>query len=146
MEEIYILSDGSKIDLSGKSQFEITSFLIKNPGAKKIKGGAKSVSATPKNNQAQTGATESSSTIGSLGFQKTNIKIEDDYATRQKKGIIPPPSAQPVKSVDQILKEDYIKQKSQFISSEPLKLPNSRVAVKLKGKLDGSKEDMKKFV
>ncbi len=37
MEEIYILSDGSKVDLSGKSQFEITSFLIKNPGAKKTK-------------------------------------------------------------------------------------------------------------
>ena len=38
MEEIYILSDGSKVDLSGYSQTDRLTFLVKNPGAKKIKG------------------------------------------------------------------------------------------------------------
>lgn len=100
MEEIYILSDGSKVDLSGKSQFEVTSFLIKNPGAKKIKGGAKSASVAPKNNQARNNVMGSSSTTGSSGFQKLRLPNENDLETMQKRGIVPPPSAQPKSNVD----------------------------------------------
>jgi hypothetical protein len=36
MEEVYILQDGSQVDISGYSQMEKTSFLLKNVGAKKI--------------------------------------------------------------------------------------------------------------
>jgi hypothetical protein len=94
MEEIYILSDGSQVDLSGKSQFEKTSFLIKNPGAKKIKGGAKSAIVTPKNNQAQTNVTGSKSTTGSsASVTKYRLPAEDDFEKMQKQGLVPPPSA-----------------------------------------------------
>ena len=150
MEEIYILSDGSKVDLSGKSQFEITSFLIKNPGAKKIKGGAKSASVTPKNNQAQSNVMGSSSTTGSLGsVKKYRLPNENDFQTMQKQGLVPPPSATPVSTVNTEdmydLNENQTKQKATYTSKE-LKLPGSRFPIKVKGKLDGSNEEMKKFV
>jgi hypothetical protein len=94
MEEIYILSDGSKVDLSGKSQFEITSFLIKNPGAKKTKGVAKSAIVTPKKNQAQTNVTGSKSTTGSsASVTKYRLSNDNDFEAMQKQGLVPPPSA-----------------------------------------------------
>ena len=134
MEEVYILSDGSQVDISNFSDFEKISFLSKNPGAKKQKGVAKSATVAPKKNQALN--TDSSSEDGSLVLQKT----------RQETGIKPPPSAKPRKTVDELLKEDYKRIKSDFVSEEKIKLPGQRTERKLKGKLIGSKEDMKKFV
>ena len=96
MEEIYILSDGSQVDLSGKSQFEKTNFLIKNPTAKKQKGVAKSADVAPKKNQALNNATGSSSTTGSLGStKKYRLADDNDFETMQKRGLAPPPSAMP---------------------------------------------------
>ena len=134
MEEVYILSDGSQVDISNFSDFEKISFLSKNPGAKKQKGVAKSATVAPKKNQALN--TDSSSEDGSLVLQKT----------RQETGIKPPPSAKPRKTVDELLKEDYKRIKSDFVSEEKIKLPGQRIAQKIKGKSIGSKEDMKDFV
>ena len=101
MEEIYILSDGSQVDLSGKSQFEKTNFLIKNPTAKKQKGVAKSADVAPKKNQALNNATGSSSTTGSLGStKKYRLANDNDFETMQKRGLAPPPSAMPKVNVN----------------------------------------------
>lgn len=100
MEEIYILSDGSQVDLSGYSQKDRLKFLINNPGAKKTKGVAKSADVAPKNNQAQKNVTGSSSTTGFLGSQKLRLPEENDLETMQKRGLVPPPSAQPKSRVD----------------------------------------------
>lgn len=101
MEEIYILSDGSQVDLSGKSQFEKTNFLIKNPTAKKQKGVAKSADVAPKKNQALNNAMGSSSTTGSLGStKKYRLADDNDFETMQKRGLVPPPSAMPKVNVN----------------------------------------------
>jgi hypothetical protein len=101
MEEIYILSDGSQVDLSGKSQFEKTNFLIKNPTAKKQKGVAKSADVAPKKNQALNNAMGSSSTTGSLGStKKYRLADDNDFETMQKRGLAPPPSAMPKVNID----------------------------------------------
>ena len=89
MEEIYILSDGSQIDISGYSQFEKTSFLMKNPGAKKQKGVAKSASVTSKKNQAQNGVSKQED--GSSDSQNFRLAGENDLNVMQKRGILPPP-------------------------------------------------------
>lgn len=152
MEEIYILSDGSKIDLSGKSQFEKTSFLIKNPNAKKIKGGANSADVAPKNNQAQTNVTGSKSTNGSsASVTKYRLPDENDFETMQKKGLVPPPSAQENKYISDYkslydLKENQAKEKAYLVNTKKIKLPGSRISVPLKVKLDGSDKEMQKFV
>lgn len=101
MEEIYILSDGSQVDLSGKSQFEKTNFLIKNPTAKKQKGVAKSADVAPKKNQALNNAMGSSSTTGSLdSTKKYRLADDNDFETMQKRGLAPPPSAMPKVNVN----------------------------------------------
>ena len=56
-------------DLLGKSQFEKTSFLIKNPTAKKQKGVAKSADVAPKKNQALNKNTESKLKTGSSEYE-----------------------------------------------------------------------------
>lgn len=151
MEEIYILSDGSQVDLSGKSQFEKTNFLIKNPTAKKQKGVAKSADVAPKKNQALNKNTDSNLEDGSLVSQKLRLPNEKDYETMQKRGILPPPSEQPNNYISDYnslydLKDNKTKEKASVTNLGKLKLPGQRVAVNLKGKLDGSKEDIKKFV
>jgi len=155
MEEIYILSDGSKVDLSGKSQFEVTSFLIKNPGAKKIKGVAKSAIVTPKNNQAQTNVTGSKSTIGSsASVTKYRLPDDNDFETMQKKGLVAPPSAQ--QSTYSDTSEDLYDEtwspydkpnkKPRTVNYGEFKPPGSRVSVPLTVKLDGNYDKLKKFV
>jgi hypothetical protein len=155
MEEIYILSDGSKVDLSGKSQFEVTSFLIKNPGAKKIKGVAKSAIVTPKKNQAQTNVTGSKSTTGSsASVTKYRLPDDNDFETMQKKGLVAPPSAQ--QSTYSDTSEDLYdetwspydkpKKKPRTITYGEFKPPGSRVSVPLTVKLDGNYDKLKKFV
>ena len=155
MEEIYILSDGSKIDLSGKSQFEITSFLIKNPGAKKTKGVAKSAIVTPKKNQAQTNVTGSKSTTGSsASVTKYRLPDDNDFETMQKKGLVAPPSAQ--QSTYSDTSEDLYDEtwspydkpnkKTRTVTYGEFKPPGSRVSVPLTVKLDGNYDKLKKFV
>jgi hypothetical protein len=172
MEEIYILSDGSQVDISNFSDFEKISFLSKNTGAKKQKGVAKSATVAPKKNQAL--STDSSSENGSLEPKKYRLPAENDLETMQKRGMLPPPSATPRSTTDvkdmygspidaqeknyrdlkdfEILlnpavDKDFNKRiKFDLVSEEKVKLPGQRIAQKIKGKSIGSKNDMKDFV
>jgi hypothetical protein len=92
MEELYILSDGSQVDVSKFSEFERTRFFVKNPGAKKQKGTAKSAGVVPKKNQALNKNTGSSSESGSSGSQKFRLADDKDFENYQQRGIAPPPS------------------------------------------------------
>jgi hypothetical protein len=89
MEDLYILPDGSTVDVSKYSQLEKMNFLLKNEGAKKLKGGAKSAVVTPKNKQALTKSTDSKSVDGTLSSQKFRIPSIQEL---QRKGEAPPPS------------------------------------------------------
>lgn len=148
MEEVYILSDGSAVDISSYSQFEKTSFLMKNPTAKKQKGVAKSAVATSTKAKAQSGDLKSES--GSSASQKFRLSNEADLETMQKRGILPPPSEQQNNYISDYNSlydlDSQAKEKVTTISTEKVKLPGQRVAVKLKGKLNSSKEDINKFV
>ena len=106
MEEIYTLPDGSTVDISSYSQFQKTNFLIKNPGAKKSKGTAKSATALPtKKAQDQsfkkvvdshlqnTGSKQAS---GSSGSKKFRLPTEAEISGQRKKGLMPPSSSIPL--------------------------------------------------
>ena len=97
MEEIYLLPDGSQEDLSNYSSFEKLNFLMENPGAKKLKGVAKSANATSKKKAQDMGSKQ---VDGSLGSQKYRLPNDNDLETMQKRGLAPPPSAQPRSNVD----------------------------------------------
>jgi len=89
MEELYILSDGSTVDISKYSQLEKMNFLLNNEGAKKLKGGAKSAVVAPKSNQALRKSTDSKSVNGPSNSQKFRLPTVEEL---QKKGQAPPPS------------------------------------------------------
>jgi len=89
MEELYILSDGSTVDISKYSKLEKMNFLLNNEGAKKLKGGAKSAVVAPKNKQALRKSTDSKSVDGPSNFQKFRLPTVEEL---QKKGEAPPPS------------------------------------------------------
>lgn len=97
MEEVYSLSDGSQVDLSNYSDFEKINFLMENPGAKKLKGVAKSAGVMPKKKAQDTGSKQAS---GSSGSQKFRLANEDDLEIMQKRGEAPPPSAYRRSNVD----------------------------------------------
>lgn len=148
MEEVYTLSDGSQIDISNYSQFEKTSFLIKNPGAKKQKGVAKSVSAASKKPLTQNG--ESTQVDGFSASQKFRLANEQDLESAQTTGIMPPPSSQPKVAVDNYrtlydLEQNKAKEKDNTFNQK-ITLPGGRSQKKITSKLDGSKEELKKFV
>jgi hypothetical protein len=92
MEEVYILSNGSQVDISNFSDFEKINFLSKNPGAKKRKGTAKSAGVVPKKNQALNKNTGSNLANGSSGSQKFRLADDKDFENYQQRGIAPPPS------------------------------------------------------
>jgi hypothetical protein len=148
MEEIYTLSDGSQVDLSDYSQTDRLTFLVKNPGAKKSKGVAKSATVASKKPQAQNG--ESMPVDGSSASPKYRLAGEEDLQSAQKRGIMPPPSSQPRVSVEESqnlydLKQNKAEQKQQELIQK-IKLPGQRNEQKVKVKLAGSKEEMKDFV
>lgn len=97
MEEVYSLSDGSQVDLSNYSDFEKINFLMENPGAKKLKGVAKSAGVMPKKKAQDSGSKQVS---GSSGSQKYRLANEDDLEVMQKRGEAPPPSAYRRSNVD----------------------------------------------
>jgi hypothetical protein len=148
MEELYDLPDGSQVDISDYSQFEKTSFLMENPRAKKLKGVVKSANVTSKKPQAQN--MESARVDGSLGSQKFRLAGESDLTTAQKRGVLPPPSAQPRISVDEMrsqydLKPNIAQEKAKF---KPMTIEQfgTKKPIKTKIKLSGSDEELKKFV
>jgi hypothetical protein len=150
MEEIYTLSDGSQVDLSGKSQFEKTSFLVKNPGAKKQKGVAKSAVATSKKPAAQKEDTDLMSKDGSLDSKKWRLPNQADLDTMQNKGILPPPSANPVKYIDDYkglydLKQNEAKVKATWKDQKIQTAPGKK-EFKTKVKFNGSDEEIQQFV
>ena len=85
MEEIYKLSDGSQVDVSGYSENDKIKFFIKNPTAKKFKGGAKSAVVAPVK-KAQPKSLVSESTNGSW-----DARSQADL-NLQRLGLIAPPS------------------------------------------------------
>lgn len=97
MEEVYSLSDGSQVDLSNYSDFEKINFLMENPGAKKLKGVAKSAGVMPKKKAQDSGSKQVS---GSSGSQKFRLANEDDLEVMQKRGEVPPSSAYRRSNVD----------------------------------------------
>ena len=154
MEEIYILEDGSQVDISNYSQFEKTNFLLKNPGAKKTKGVAKSAVATPKKNQALKKGTESTSKDGSLVSQKKlRLPTENDFLTMQKRGLVPPPSQLPVSGpkpttsnlYDMQIGKPEKKKQFEFTTGE-IKAPGQRTSQKLKLKSKSTDVEIKDFV
>lgn len=146
MEELYILSDGSQVDVSKFSEFERTRFFVKNPGAKKQKGTAKSAGAVPKKNQALNKNTVSNSGNGSLGSQKFRLADEQDLEIAQKKGIMPPPSTQPRVAVDDYnaLYNYRPGKPAKTFETKAIKLPGQRTAQKLK--VIESDADMEDYV
>ena len=98
MEELYILSDGSTVDISSYSQFEKTNFLIKNPKAKKQNGVAKSAVATSTKAKVQNGQLKQED--GPLVSKRLRLANEVDLTTMQGRGILPPPSEQPMSTAD----------------------------------------------
>ena len=150
MEELYTLSDGSKVDLSGKSQFEITSFLIKNPGAKKQKGVAKSAVATPKKTIAPEKNTDLVSKDGSSEPRKWRLPNQTDLDTMQNKGILPPSSANPVKYIDDYkglydLKQNEAKVKATW-KDQKIQMAPGKKSFNTKVKFNGSDEEIQQFV
>ena len=148
MEELYILSDGSQVDVSNFSEFERTKFFIKNPGAKKQSGTAKSADAVPKKNQALNKRTDSSSEDGSSDSKKLRLADEQDLEFAQKKGIMPPPSTQPRVAVDDYntlynLKKNRPETSAETFTTAPIKLPGEKTARKIK--LITSDTDMKDY-
>ena len=150
MEEVYTLSDGSQVDLSDKSQFEKTSFLVKNPGAKKQKGVAKSAVATSKKTTAQTEDTDSMLKDGSSASKKWRLPTQNDLDNMQNKGILPPPSANPVKYIDDYkglydLKQNEAKVKATWKDQKIQTAPGKK-AFDSKVKFNGSDEEVQQFV
>jgi hypothetical protein len=149
MEEIYILPDGSNIDISDYSESERLSFLVKNPKAKKQKGAAKSATAAPARTIAQKKPMESTSAVGSLDSKKFRLATEADLQGQQKKGLMPPPSTQRrVPTEDYNYLYDLAKNKPEYsaVETQKIKLPGQRTSVKLKGKIGGSKQEIDNFV
>ena len=149
MEELYILSDGSQVDVSNFSEFERTKFFIKNPGAKKQKGAAKSAGVAPKKNQALNKPTDSNLEDGSSGSQKFRLANEQDLELAQKKGIMPPSSTQPRVAVDDYntlynLKKNRPEASAGTFTTAPIKLPGQRTAQKFK--VIESDADMEDYV
>lgn len=83
MEEIYIMPDGTSVDISGYSEFEKITFLLGNPKAKKSKNTAKGASTVLKKKQAPD--TDSSSEKSSSGSKKKfRLPTEEEFEQYKK--------------------------------------------------------------
>lgn len=89
MEDLYILPDGSTVDISEYSQLEKMDFLLNNEGVKKSKGGAKSAVVAPVKKQALTKNTLSKSVSGPSAPQKLRLPTIQEL---RRNGEAPPPS------------------------------------------------------
>ena len=119
MEELYILSDGSTVDISKYSQLEKMNFLLNNEGAKKSKGGAKSAVVAPKSKQALPKSTGLKSVNGPSSSQKLRLPTVEEL---QKKGEAPPPSeSASFEIVDQTKLYDMVANTSKLITSSKKK-------------------------
>lgn len=151
MEEIYILSDGSTVDMTNSSQFERTNFLIKNPGAKKQWGAAKSAGVASKKKKALSQDSDSSGENGSSASKKWRLPTTNDVDEMEKRGILPPPSSRPSNYMDDYqsiynLKQNEAKLKNYEAKTGKIKLPGSKIETEIKGKLAMSDEEMTGFV
>jgi hypothetical protein len=87
MEEIYILSDGTSVDVSNYSEFEKTKFLLKNPGAKKSNNTAKGAATVFKKKPAPS-LDSSSEKSSSESKSRFRLPREEEYeAVRKSQGI-----------------------------------------------------------
>ena len=85
MEEVYVLSDGSSVDISGYSQFEKTKFLLDNPNAKKSKNTANGASTVLKKKKAPStdSSSEKSSSASKSKFRLANDEDLEAYRKTQ---------------------------------------------------------------
>lgn len=85
MEEVYILSDGTSVDISGYSQFEKTKFLLDNPNAKKSKNTANGASTVLKKKKAPSmdSSSEKSSSVSKSKFRLANDEDLEAYRKTQ---------------------------------------------------------------
>lgn len=85
MEEVYILSDGTSVDISGYSQFEKTKFLLDNPNAKKSKNTANGASTVLKKKKAPStdSSSEKSSSVSKSKFRLANDEDFEAYRKTQ---------------------------------------------------------------
>jgi hypothetical protein len=86
MKEVYILSDGTSVDISGYSQFEKTKFLLDNPNAKKSKNTANGASTVLKKKKAPStdSSSEKSSSVSKSKFRLANDEDLEAYKKTQK--------------------------------------------------------------
>lgn len=86
MEEIYILSDGTEVDLSNYSEFEKTKFLLDNPKAAKQKDTAKGAGVVSKRDKAQKAQSMGSSSVkpSSESRSKFRLPTEEEYEKYSK--------------------------------------------------------------
>lgn len=151
MEEIYTLPDGSQVDMSTMNQFEKTNFILKNPGAKKQWGAAKSAGVASKKKQALGKNTDSNLEDGSSASKKWRLPTSQDIDEMEGRGILPPPSSRPSTYVDDYkaiydLRQNQAKEKDYNVTTGKLKLPNGKVVTKQSGKFKISEDEMTKFV
>lgn len=151
MEEIYILEDGSTVDMTNSSQFERTNFLIKNPGAKKQWGAAKGAVVASKKKKALGQDTDSNVVSGSSASKKWRLPTSTDVDEMEKRGLVPPPSSRPtnyLSDFDSIynLKQNEAKLKNYEVKTGKIKPPGSKVGREITGKLSMSNEEMTDFV
>jgi len=144
MEEIYTLPDGSQVDMSTMNQFEKTNFILKNPGAKKQWGAAKSAGVASKKKQALGKNTDSNLEDGSSASKKWRLPTSQDIDEMEGRGILPPPSSRPSTYVDDYkaiydLRQNQAKEKDYNVTTGKLKLPNGKVVTNIKSKRTDTK-------
>jgi len=139
MEEIYNLPDGSTVDISSYSQFQKTNFLIKNPGAKKSKGTAKSATALP-TKKALNQSTDSKQVTGSSVSKKFRLPSEAEISKARRTGVLPPPSTMMFSEGDYNPEDFEYDFKGNFDKKKPKPLPEYKYGKDYKPKHEETKE------
>lgn len=124
MEEIYILSDGTSIDISQYSQFERTKFFMENPKAAKQKGTATGEVVVPvkKKSPSMDSSSEKSSSVSKSKFR---LPTEEEYEKFSK--TLPKKPTYGVELVKPVSYEDFYNLKSQM--AEPISEKKKEVSV-----------------
>jgi len=118
MEEIYILSDGTEVDLSSYSEFEKTKFLLDNPKAAKQKDTAKGAVVVSGKKKAPS---MGSSSVKSSSDSKSKFRLPTEEEYQQYKKTQPNKPTYGVKTKTPTAYEDFYNLKAQ--KAEPIQEP-----------------------
>lgn len=133
MEEIYILSDGTTVDVSQYSQLERTKFFMENPKAVKQKGTATGEVVVP--GKKKSPLTDSSSENSSSGLKKKfRLPTEDEY--EEVKKTLPKKPTYGVEAKKPTSYEDFYNLKSQLTKPIEVKEQSSIVPKSKTVKID----------